>query len=420
MTSTFTPTEHSDLVGGSTAARRIGCQRSYALEQQVPKDERGSIFAQEGSALHELVAMVLEKDIEPATLLPFTFDSKKDGGWSFTVEESLWEDKGETALAAYDKFVDETEKRLDAPFEIIVETSVQFPGIPGAFGTSDIIARCGGEIFILDWKFGRGIVPATENKQLMFYAAGALNTAGDFFESMDMTHETPVSMVILQPALSKGLDVWRTNLLRLRQYEIELQTTIETIKREGANAPIQDGSWCTFARCKVVCPLHLGAAAKLAGKFGDLQDRLNGKPQETNDWPERWADLLDLVGLVEGLCGEVRDRAHHAAEHEGMTIPGYVLEMKRPGPRHWNCEDRDVRSFMEGEGYDVEQIAPRKLLTLPQAEKILKKDGKVIPDEFVTRPEPSGTKLVRSSEATEPVEGAAKKAATLAEKLMRL
>jgi len=126
------------------------------------------------------------------------------------------------------------------------------------------------------------------------------------------------------------------------------------------------------------------------------------------------------VGLVEGLCGEVRDRAHHAAEHEGMTIPGYVLEMKRPGPRHWNCEDRDVRSFMEGEGYDVEQIAPRKLLTLPQAEKILKKDGKVIPDEFVTRPEPSGTKLVRSSEATEPVEGAAKKAATLAEKLMRL
>lgn len=35
MTDSITPTQHSSLVGGSTAARRIGCQRSYALEQYV-------------------------------------------------------------------------------------------------------------------------------------------------------------------------------------------------------------------------------------------------------------------------------------------------------------------------------------------------------------------------------------------------
>lgn len=419
MTQTITPTEHSSLVGGSTASRRIGCPRSYALEQLVPADNKGSIYAQEGTALHEIMALVLEKDIEPTTLLPFTFTSEKDGGWSFTVTEELWADKGETALAAYDKFVVETEERLNAPFETIVETSVQFPGVPGAFGTSDIIGRCGDEIFVLDWKFGRGIVPATENKQLLFYACGALNTARDFFKGMELNHQTPVTMVILQPALKTGIDIWRTDLLRLHHFEIELQTTIDTIKSEGANAPIQDGPWCTFARCKVVCPLHLGAAAKLAGRFDDLQARLNAPTKETNDWPERWADLLDLVDLVEGLCGEVRERAHHEAE-QGMAIPGWVLEMKRPGPRHWNAEDRDVISLLEGEGYDMDTIAPRKLLTLPQAEKILKKDGKEIPDDFVTRPEPSGTKLVRESEATEPVEGAAKKAATLAEKLMRL
>jgi hypothetical protein len=66
----------------------------------------------------------------------------------------------------------------------------QFPGIEGAFGTSDIIARCGNEIFVLDWKFGRGVVPAEENKQLMFYTAGALNTARDFFKGMTLNHET--------------------------------------------------------------------------------------------------------------------------------------------------------------------------------------------------------------------------------------
>lgn len=415
----ITPTAHSDLVGGSTAARRIGCPRSYHLEQLVPKDERGSIYAQEGTVLHEIVAMVLEQDIEPTTLLPFTFESKKDGGWSFTVDRDLWDDKGETALAAYDKFVAETEERLGDTFKIIVETSVQFPGIPGAFGTSDVIGRCGNEIFVLDWKFGRGIVPAEENKQLMFYACGALNTARSFFEGMTLTHETPVTMVILQPALPTGIDVWRTNMLRLHHFEVELHGAIQAIENDGMEAKVQDGPWCTFARCKSVCPLHLGAAAKLASKFDDLQSRLAAPAKETNNWPERWADLLDLVDLVEGLCSDVRERAHEAAE-QGMDIPGYVLEMKRPGPRHWNCEERDVQAFLEGEGLDLDDIAPRKVLTLPQAEKILKRDGKTIPDEYVTRPEPSGTKLVRASKATEPVEGKAKKAATLAEKLMRL
>ena len=40
MNPTLTPTEHSDLVGGSTASRRIGCPRSYALEQfRTPRGE---------------------------------------------------------------------------------------------------------------------------------------------------------------------------------------------------------------------------------------------------------------------------------------------------------------------------------------------------------------------------------------------
>ena len=449
MNQHITPEAHSDLVGGSTASRRIGCPRSYALEQLVPKDDRGSVFAQEGTALHEICAIVLEKEVEPTALLPFTFTSSKDGGWSFTVTQDLWDDKGETALAAFDKFVAETEERLGAEFTYIVETSVQFPGIPGAFGTSDVIGRCGNEIFVLDWKFGRGIVPATENKQLMFYAAGALNTARDFFEGMDLNHETPVTMVIIQPALSKGIDVWQTNLLRLRHFEVELQNTIRVIEEQGENAPIQDGPWCHFARCKVICPLHLGAAKMLATKFGELQKRLKptgmtvdeaGDPvgvcnvcgsswkdyedppcscHNANDWPQRYADLMDLVDMVESFASEVRERVHHAAE-QGMEIPGWALEMKRPGPRRWNCEDRDVISFMEGEGFDLDQIAPRKVLTLPQAEKILKKAEVEIPDDYITRPDPSGTKLVRATEATDPVEALPNKAATLAEKLMRL
>lgn len=418
MTDQITPSDHSDLVGGSTAARRIGCPRSYALEQKVPKDERGSIYAQEGTALHEMVAIAIEKDIEPTTLLPFTFTSEREG-WSFTVDENLWLDKGEPALRAFDTFTAEAEERIGEPMQFLVETRVEFPGIPGAFGTSDVIARCGNEIFVLDWKFGRGIVPAEENKQLMFYAAAALNTARHFFEGMTLSHDTPVTTVILQPELETGISVWRTDMLRLHHYEIELQAAVQTIREEGEKAPIKDGPWCRFARCKAICPLHIGAARKLADRFGDLQAALKGEPRQLNDWPERYADLLELVDLVEDFCTEVRDRAHSAAE-QGMAIPGWVLEAKRAGGRRWAVEEDQVIKTLTDEGYDIDQIAPRKVLTLPQAEKILKRDGKAIPDGFTEQPEPNGTKLVRTKNAKAPVESPAARAAMLAEKLMKL
>jgi hypothetical protein len=420
MTEHITPIAHSSLVGGSTASRRIGCQRSYALEQLVPQDDRSSVYALEGSALHDLMAIALERDVEPTTLLPFTY-ADRFTGVEFTVDADLWADKGEPALRAFDTFVAEQEKRLGEPMRFLIETRVEFPGIPGAFGTSDIIGRCGNEIFVLDHKFGRGIVPATENKQLMFYAAGALNTALSFFEHMTLTAETPVTMVIIQPALQTGIDVWRTDLLRLHHYEVELQGAVQTIQNEGINAPIKDGPWCQFARCKAICPLHLGAAAKLAGRFADLQERREGRIPKPNDWPERFADLLDLADMVEDWAKEVRSQAHENAER-GMAIPGWVLEPGRKGPRKWAIdEDAVIETFTGPEfGLDPDAVAPRKVLTLPQLEKILKRIDKAIPEGFAAQSEPSTTRLVRAENATEVVEPTAAKAQALAEKLMRL
>ena len=95
MADHLTPEEHSDIVGGSTAARRIGCPASYRLEQLVPKDERGSDYAHEGTALHELMAMALRDGVEPTDMLPYTFTAA-DASWSHTVTQDLWD---ELALA---------------------------------------------------------------------------------------------------------------------------------------------------------------------------------------------------------------------------------------------------------------------------------------------------------------------------------
>jgi hypothetical protein len=71
-------------------------------------------------------------------------------------------------------------------------------------------------------------------------------------------------------------------------------------------------------------------------------------------------------------------------------------------------------------GLEPDAVAPRKVLTLPQLEKILKREGKAIPDGFTTQSESSTTRLVRAENATEVVEPTPAKAKALAEKLMRL
>ena len=57
--------QHSSLVGGSTAARRIACPGSYQMEAKLPPSvkEASSIYADEGTALHEAMKFILTKNL---------------------------------------------------------------------------------------------------------------------------------------------------------------------------------------------------------------------------------------------------------------------------------------------------------------------------------------------------------------------
>jgi len=285
MTAHITPEEHSDLVGGSTAARRMGCPRSYKLERLVPKDERGSEYAREGTALHELMAMTLRDGIEPTDILPYTFTSA-DGGWSFTVDRELWDAKGEPALTAFDKFCAQMEREIGDDMHMLIERRVAVPGIPGAFGTADIIGRCGAELFVCDWKFGFKTVAADANKQLMFYAAGALNTERAWVTSeLADDPTTPVTLAIIQPLnAGQGNDIvqhWTTTVGDLAAYMDELRAAVTEAQEDGAR--IAKGEWCNFARCKTVCPLYLNAVGSLGEKLAELKARQaasNGSPDD--------------------------------------------------------------------------------------------------------------------------------------------
>ena len=422
MTDHLTPEEHSDIVGGSTAARRIGCPASYRLEQQVPKDDRGSSYAQEGTALHELMAMALRDGVEPTEILPYTFTAA-DGSWSFTVDRDLWDAKGEPALAAFDKFCAQMELEIGADMEMLVERRVAVPGIPGAFGTSDIIARCGGELFVMDWKFGFKPVLATENKQLMFYAAGALNTEREWIgEELAGDPTTPVTLAIIQPLnVQSGKDIvqhWTTTVGALDEYMATLQAAVAEAQRDDAR--VSKGSWCDFARCKTVCPAHLNAVALLGEKLQALKERQaasNGSPDDRLDWGQRYAELLEMAELAEPLVAEIFAQAHAYAE-QGNAVPGWGLEAKKAGARSWAVEERILRMYFKRNRIKMDEWTERKMKSPAQIEKIVKARNLTLPAHYVAAGVSSGTKLSRSEKISKPVQSVPERLRALAEKLL--
>lgn len=414
----LTPEEHSDIVGGSTASRRIGCPRSYALEQLVPKDDRGSDYAREGTALHELMAIALRDGVEPTDLLPYTFTAA-DGSWSFTVDRTLWDAKGEPALTAFDTYVAKVEAEIGVPMRLLVERRVQVPYIDGAFGTSDIIGRCGDEIFVMDWKFGYKPVFAEENKQLMFYGAGALHSEHEWIGAV--ASDTPVTLAIIQPLnADQGHDIvqeWTTDVARLAAFVEELQAAVAEAQRPDARCA--KGSWCDFARCKTVCPLYLNAVGALGEKLEALKARQaasNGSPDDRIEWGQRYAELLEMAALAEPLVAEVFAQAHAYAE-QGNAIDGWGLEAKKAGARSWAVEERKLHYWFKKRRIKMEQWTERKLRSPAQIEKLLKPMGLTLPDHYVAAGVSSGTKLSPTDKIKRPVQSVPERLRELGAKL---
>jgi len=468
------PEEHSTVVGGSTAARRINCPRSYALEQLVPEDT-GSVYAREGTALHEMMAIILDHDKKPEELLPFTFtrEDKGDaeGGWSYTVDEELWAELGQPALDMFDNFIEEIVAETGCEdFNYVVETRCTMPGVfspvvddsgapvfdkngeavmhEGAFGTSDIIWKCGPLSGVWDWKFGRKPVSAIDNQQLKFYARAAASTlphmfgpidgdpskdnAGTFTE-IDQTREVILS--ICQPRVDEDKtseDVVQVS--ELEDFRAELVGAVEHAIEHGEKATVSKGSWCDFATCRAVCPLWAGRSATFGEKMNALRDLAKQQQVDsvadieqidvetgevTNAFDELLPELLDLAADVEQWVKVVREAAVTQL-NEGRSIDGFRLGVSSTSRRGWSVGEDELKKFFKNRRYKLEQYMPRKIISMPAAEKLLKTDKRKVPEDMIATNVSTKIALVREDSSLPAPEMTSDKASALGSKIAAL
>jgi hypothetical protein len=339
--------QHSNIVGGSTARRVINCPGSVALVQQVPS-KPSSIYADEGTLLHHVIAAVLETGKPPEDFLGTFYNG-------IELTEDRLERKLLPALAALDEI------DPDKMMEYDVEKVVGFGDtIPGVFGSADVVGRIGDRGILVDWKFGDGVaVEAEENPQAMFYIAAALHTTATKWAFKDVE---AIDVYIVQPPFVKK---WTTDLARIKRFEADLILAVRA--SEQPDAPLATGDHCRWCAAKSVCPLVNGAVARA--------DRAALKTINVDDL----AAALDRIELVKGWIKDAEELAQTLLEN-GTDVPGYKLVAKR-ATRQWASEAAALTALTET-GCSAQELT--ELKSPAQVEKVLKKRKIAMPEGLIT------------------------------------
>lgn len=362
----------------SGAHRWMRCPGSVVLEAQYP--DRGSVYAREGSAAHELAAIVLENGDESARPYVGKQVEFRDGD-----EMVLWPVTEDMAdhVDDYVKLVREKAQGKT----LLVERKVpigHITGEKGATGTSDaiILDTAGKTIEVIDLKYGMGVkVVAEGNEQAQMYALGALEEyglVGDFEQ---------VVMTIHQPRLNHVSEHWLT----VEQLQDFAARAGDAAEQANANAQVYDNTeeverlnlnpgekQCKFCSAKATCPALRaeitkvvgGSAAATLDEFADFVPETVDMQTGDNYLPI----AMSKVELVEQWCKAVRAEVERRL-FAGQQVDGYKLVEGKRGARKWGSE-ADVEALFKSfrlrqdEMYDFSLISPTK------AEKLFKENPK--------------------------------------------
>jgi hypothetical protein len=377
------------LLGASSAHRWLICPPIARLEETVK--DRGSTFAEEGTAAHELAELILNKRFKLIPTRSVNSKLKK-----FKAENSYYDQSMEDYVSNYCDLVEERANHYENAV-IELEQRVDFSQwVPEGFGTSDVVILADNVIEIIDLKYGKGVpVDAYLNPQLMLYALGAV-------DKFDLIYEfETVRMTIVQPRLDN-----------LSTFEIEKEELLYWADNYVAPRAVQayegNGDWTItddvvkFSKVRAQLRPRAEKNFELIEKY-DFQEA----PLLTN---EEIAEILDRAPEIKKWIEHVESFALNKVLTEGEEYPGWKLVAGRSNRKITDSEG--LLMVLEVEGFEDEDILkPQELKAIGQLEKVVgKKKFAELSAEFVTKPEGKPVLVVESDKrpALNSLESAAK------------
>lgn len=370
------------LLSASGAHRWLVCTPSAKLEEQFP--DTASEAAEEGTLAHELAEMKVRNyfNTDDVSKRKLTYAIKK------LKENKLWQDEMLTHTDSYLDYIRSISIKLPSRPAVEIEKRLDLGAyVPGGFGTADFIMFQGEDLYVVDFKYGKGVpVSAEENPQMMLYALGAYQ-AYCFLYPVRKIH-----LAIVQPRLD-SISEWTCSLDDLLKFGVYVtERAALAFDGEGDFSPGEEQ--CRFCRAKQQCRARADYNVQMAfsqdkGKIPPLiSSEEAGRYLLQGEDLEKWLKDLKEWALAECLAG-----------HE---VPGWKAVEGR-GSRDWTDMDAAFEKLTKSGMTEEVMLWEKKPLTPAQVEKLIgEKNFQDAVGEFVTK-KPGKPALVKESDKREAI-----------------
>lgn len=228
------PGKHA-LLSASSSHRWLACPPSARLTEGMP--DKSSSFAEQGTDAHSLCEYKLHVALGEAAKDP-------------TENLSFFDEEMAECSDMYVQFVmEQLAKAKEACRDpiVLVEQRLDFSKwVPQGFGTGDCVVAADGTLFVIDFKYGLGVlVEAEKNPQMMCYALGALLLFDGIYDIKK------ISMTIFQPR-RKHVSTYEMKKADLLSWadKVLAPTAALAMKGEGE---FKAGSYCQFCKARANC-----------------------------------------------------------------------------------------------------------------------------------------------------------------------
>ena len=331
-------TQHAKL-SPSSSARWLNCTASVKASEQYAN--RSSSAAEEGTGAHQLGEICLKTFDTPDVYLNQILSDAPN----ITIDQEM-----------VDNIQDYVNYCQSIGTNMLVEERVDYsPWVQHGFGTSDCIIFKDNVCHVIDLKYGKGVeVYAERNTQAMMYALGVLNDY-EFLYDIDT-----FVLHIFQPRRNH-FDEWEISTSDLLLWGEEVKEIAKNIKTDNVtfNPGEKQCQWCAHkANCTALQKL---TEELITAEFDNL-DELDA-PEIVNH-----TLILKHKPLIESWLKAIEQTVFEKLNN-GEKVDGFKLVAGR-SIRKWGSEQEVIKTLTPELG---EELYTKKLLTAPQAEKLIGK-----------------------------------------------
>jgi len=340
---------HASL-SASKAARWMACTPSAVFEAQF--DDPGSPYAAEGTLAHSVAELAVRKATKGIAARSYNAELKKlkesEDGKTFYAQEM------QDAADFYAGTIVDTLRTCADPF-LVLEQKVSYEVYaPGGYGYADAVIIDDEVLYVIDFKYGKGIkVEAEANPQLRLYALGAYDAFKDFYDGIKT-----IKTMIIQPRL-EHVSTEETSVADLTAWGTETVKPRAELAAEGKGEYVP-GEHCRFCLGRGQCKARADINMQVYKSSPDVNllsfEEAGALLEKAKDVKAWLADLEELV---------------FRALNQGSSVPGWKIVEGR-SLRKLTDPDAAAAALI-ADGIDEALIYERSLLTLTGLEKALGK-----------------------------------------------